>query len=90
VNRRQLEQLRKRRRRLSSTCFFTAGIGFGTAIYLLRARFPSLAQPTHGGLFLVLVALMVALFYMGARAEAEVGELDEQLRDLDEQAAKRR
>jgi hypothetical protein len=70
---------------LSSTYFFVAGIGFGTAIYLLRARFATLGQPPRLAAFLGLVGLMVASFYLGARAEAEVGDLENQIRDLDEQ-----
>jgi hypothetical protein len=85
--RRQLQFLRRRRRRLSSGCFFIAGIGFGTAIYLLRARFSSLAAPPRLAAFLALVGLMAATFWLGSRAEAEVGDLDEQIRELDEQAA---
>ena len=88
--RRALEQLRRRRRRLSSACFLFAGIGFGTALYLLRARFSTLTQPGRGVPFLALVALMVGLFWLGARAEAEVGDLDDRLRDLDERATNRR
>ena len=83
--RRQLEFLRRRRRRLSSACFFVAGIGFGTAIYLRRARFATLGQPPQLAAFLALVGLMIAAFWLGARAEAEVGDLEEQIRDLDEQ-----
>jgi hypothetical protein len=82
----ELVRLRRKRRRLSSSCFFAAGVGFGTAIYLLRARFSTLAAPNQRVLFLALVALMVIIFWLGARAEAEVGQLDEQLRDLDERA----
>lgn len=83
----QLVRQRRSRRRRSSLCFFVAGIGFGTAIYLLRARFETLGPPTQRVLFIGLVALMVAIFWLGARAEAEVGQLDEQLRDLDERTA---
>jgi hypothetical protein len=83
--RRQLEFLKRRRRRLSSACFFVAGIGFGTAIYILRARFATLGQPRQLASFLALVGLMAAAFYLGARAEAEVGSLEEQIRDLDEE-----
>jgi hypothetical protein len=84
--RQRLEVLRRQRRRFASACFFAAGVGFGTAIYLLRARFPTLTGPTHRVVFLALVGLMVGLFCLGARAESEVGELDEQLRELDERA----
>ena len=90
MNRGALEQLRRKRRRLSSACFFAAGLGFGTAVYLLRARFSSLAQPEMMVPFLGLVALMVMVFWLGARAETEVGDLDEQIRDLDERAAAER
>lgn len=85
--RRHLELLRHRRRRLSSACFFVAGIGFGTAIYLLRARFSTLHRPPQLAAFLGLVGLMVAAFWLGSRAEAEVGDLEEQIRELDERAA---
>jgi hypothetical protein len=90
VNRGALEQLRRKRKRLSSACFFVAGLGFGTAVYLLRARFSTLSQPGRLSSFLGLVSLMVMVFWLGARAESEVGDLDEQIRDLDERAAAER
>jgi hypothetical protein len=81
-----LRAQRRRRRRAASACFFAAGVGFGTAIYLLRARFATLGLPSKQLAFFALVALMAALFWAGARAEAEVGQLDERLRDLETQA----
>jgi uncharacterized membrane protein YhhN len=77
-----LAGLRRRRRRQASLCFFVAGIGFGTAIYLLRARFHSLKSPDKTLAFLFLVAVMVALFWLGTRAESDVTQLDERLREL--------
>ena len=72
---------RRRRRRFSSLCFFVAGLAFGSAFYLLRAHIALIgARPAP---FLALVALMVVVFWMGARAETEIVALDEQLRALD-------
>jgi hypothetical protein len=88
-SRRTLQRLRRARRRLSSACFFVAGVGFGSAVYLLRARFATLSQPGRFASFLLLVALMIALFWLGARADAEVDDLDEQLRELDRNEASR-
>lgn len=85
-----LERQRRARRRSSSAFFFAAGITFGTAIYLLRARFGALAEPRHRVAFCALVLLMVLLFWLGARAEAEVSSLDEKLRELRESASRRR
>ena len=85
-----VEKRRRARRRSASACFFAAGIGFGTAIYLLRARFASLQAPANRAAFFALVLLMVGLFWLGARAEAEVSDLDERLRELREAAAARR
>jgi hypothetical protein len=77
-----LASLRRRRRRQASLCFFVAGIGFGTALYLLRARFRSLNSPDKLLAFLFLVGVMVALFWLGTRAESDVTQLDERLREL--------
>ena len=79
-----LKRVRQRQRRLASGSFFVAGVGFGTALYLLRARFATLDAPSQRVAFVSLVALMVAVFWLGARAELEVGRSDEQLRDLEE------
>jgi hypothetical protein len=74
----ELKALRKKRRRLSSACFLVAGVGFGTVFYLLRARFQLVRDR---GLFAAaLLALTVGAFWLGARAEAEVAELDEKIR----------
>jgi hypothetical protein len=86
----RLLALRRRRRRLANACFFVAGTGFGTALYLLRARFATLRAPGKGAAFLALVALMALAIWLGARAETEVGQLDERLRELEERAASRR
>jgi hypothetical protein len=83
-------QRRRAQRRMASICFFAAGVGFGTAIYLLRARFTLLLLPAKRAGFVALVALMVLLFWLGARAEAEIGRLDERLRELRDAAAARR
>jgi hypothetical protein len=85
-----LKRQRRARRRSSSVFFFGAGILFGTALYLLRARFATLAEPRHRVAFCALVLVMVLLFWLGARAEAEVSTLDEKLRELRETAARRR
>lgn len=85
-----LERERRSRRRSSSAFFFATGLTFGTAIYLLRARFGALAEPRHRVAFCALVLVMVLLFWLGARAEAEVSSLDEKLRELRESAARKR
>src|SRR4051812_48926519 len=77
-----LVALRRRRRRFSSLCFFFAGIAFGTALYLVRAHFDALSDPRRRAVLFSLVGLLVALFWLGARAETEVSELDERLREL--------
>jgi hypothetical protein len=77
-----LQALRRRRRRLASACFLVAGFGFGTLAYLLRARSHELRDAGKQVTFFALVVVTVAAFWLGARAEAEVGQLDEQLRDL--------
>jgi hypothetical protein len=81
----QLVRNRRVRRRQASLCFLFAGIGFGTAIYFLRARFATL-----GPEFLLLVGIMVALFWLGARAESDVTQIDDRLREIAEARATRR
>ena len=88
-SREDLSRRRKRRRRASSLSFFAAGVGFGTCVYLLRAHFQRLAEPGRLAPFLGLVAIVAALFWLGARADAEVDQLDEELRKLDEQRDRR-
>ncbi len=73
----QLIALKRRRRRLSNASFFVAGIGFGTMIYLLRARFELVR--TARAAAAALLAITVAAFYLGARADAEVRKLDEEI-----------
>jgi hypothetical protein len=89
VDRTALLALRRRQRRLSSASFFVAGVGFGTILYLLRARFHLLREEGRyaaaGGLLLV----TLAAFWLGARADAEVQRLDEQLRELDREGRRR-
>jgi hypothetical protein len=77
-----LRALRRRKRRLASASFFVAGVGFGTLIYLLRAR-AVLRAPEKRAAFFALVALTVLAFWLGARAEAEIGPLDERIRALE-------
>ena len=72
-----LTALKKRRRRLSNASFFVAGIGFGTMIYLLRARFELVRAARAGAL--ALLAVTVAAFWLGARADAEVRKIDEEI-----------
>lgn len=84
-----LRRARRRRRRLSNCCFLLAGIGFGTAFYLVRARFPLLRAPEKGLPLLALVLLSVITFWLGARAEAEISILDEQLRRLEKETDSR-
>ena len=78
---------RRAQRRLSSACFFVAGIGFGTALYLLRARFATLGPPSQRLAFVGLLAVLIGAFWLGARAEAEVGRLEEELREVEATAA---
>ena len=80
-----LRRLRGRRRRFASACFLFAGLAFGTSLYLLRTRFLKVSGPTELPIFVGLVALMVALFVLGASAEGEVSRIDEQLQELEEQ-----
>ena len=75
----ELHALRKRRRRLSNASFFVAGIGFGTIIYLLRARFELVRAARAGAL--LLLGITVAAFYLGARADAEARKLDEEIEE---------
>jgi hypothetical protein len=84
-----LRRKRRRRRRAASLSFFAAGVGFGTCLYLLRAHFQRLAEPPRLAAFLALVVIVAALFWVGARADAEVDALDEELRALDEQRDRR-
>jgi hypothetical protein len=84
-----LRRERSRRRRLSSGCFLVAGVGFGTAFHLLRSRFAQLAAPGQAASFVALLLLTIGAFWVGARAEAEIGRLDEQLRELEERARRR-
>jgi hypothetical protein len=83
VERAALIALRRKRRRLSSASFFVAGIGFGTLIYLVRARFRLLRDEGRWAAAAAIVAVTVAAFWLGARADAEVRRLDEQIRELE-------
>ena len=80
-----LRRLRARRRRFASLCFLFAGIAFGTSLYVLRTRFVKVVGPAYWPTFIGLVALMVALFVLGASAEGEVSRIDEQLEALETQ-----
>ncbi len=80
----RLVRSRRVRRRQGSICFLFAGIGFGTALYMLRAHFSTL-----GPAFLALVALMAALFWLGTRAEADVTQIDDRLREIADARATR-
>jgi hypothetical protein len=84
MERAALMALRRKRRRLSSASFFVAGIGFGTLIYLVRARMHLVRDDGRWLGAAAIVAVTVAAFWLGARADAEVRRLDEQLRDLDD------
>jgi hypothetical protein len=75
-----LRALRRRRRRLSSACFLVAGVGFGTVFYFLRARFQLVLDRSLAAA--ALLALTVGAFWLGARAEAEVADIDEKIREL--------
>jgi hypothetical protein len=59
-------------------------VGFGTCLYLLRAHFQRLAEPGRLAPFLGLVVIVGLLFWLGARADSEVDQLDEEIRALDE------
>jgi hypothetical protein len=76
----ELVRQRRARRRQASLLFLITGISFGTALYLLRARFEMLDTTRHRLGLLGLVGIMVLTFFLGARAEAEVKALDEELR----------
>jgi hypothetical protein len=86
----ELGRKRRARRRAASLCFLAAGVGFGTALYVLRARFHQIGGGKRPLAFAALIALMAALFWFGSRLESEVGEIDEELRQLLEQASRRR
>jgi hypothetical protein len=75
--------LRRRRRRLSSASFFVAGIGFGTLLYLLRAHFTLLREDGRWAGAAALLAVTIAAFYLGARADADVRRIDEELAEKD-------
>ena len=77
----RLRALRLRRRRLAAACFFVAGVGFGTMLYLLRAHAQMLRAAGKQALALGILALTVLAFWLGARAESEVGQIDEQIRE---------
>jgi hypothetical protein len=86
ARRAELMRLRRSRRRVSSGCFFVAGVAFGTTLYLLRARFATLGAPSQRAALVGLIGVMVAIFWIGARAESEVGRIDEELRALTDDA----
>src|SRR5262249_13546726 len=77
----RLRALRRRRRRLAAACFFVAGVGFGTLLYLLRAHAQLLRAAPKQALALGIVTLTVLSFWLGARAEAELAQIDEQIRE---------
>jgi hypothetical protein len=79
----ELIALRRKRRRLSSASFFVAGVGFGTIVYLMRARFHLLRDEGRYLTAAALLAVTVAAFFLGARADAEVSKLDDQIRELE-------
>jgi hypothetical protein len=79
VDRAALTALRRRRRRLSNASFFVAGIGFGTLLYLLRAHFQLLSEEGRWAGAAALLAVTIGAFYLGARADAEVRRLDQEL-----------
>jgi hypothetical protein len=79
----ELIALRRKRRRLSSASFFVAGIGFGTLVYLMRVRFHLVRDDGRYLAAGALLAVTIAAFYLGARADAEVSKLDEQIRELE-------
>jgi hypothetical protein len=83
VDRAALTALKRRRRRLSSASFFVAGIGFGTLLYLLRAHFRLLSEEGRWAGAAALLAVTVGAFWLGARADAEVRRIDEQLAEED-------
>jgi hypothetical protein len=79
VDRPALMALKRRRRRLANASFFVAGIGFGTLLYFLRARFTLLGEEGRwAGLAELLVGTLGA-FYLGARADAEAHRIDDEL-----------
>ena len=75
--------LQRRRRRLSSASFFVAGIGFGTLLYLLRAHFTLLSDEGRWAGAAALLGVTVGAFYLGARADAEVRRIEEDLQKRD-------
>ena len=81
-----LRKLKRRRRRFASFCFLGAGIALGSAVYLLLTRADRTFDPLHLPLFLGLVALMIALYWLGANAEAEVTKIDEEIAELEAEA----
>ena len=71
------------RKKSHCASFFVAGIGFGTLLYLLRAHFRLLSEEGRWAGAAALLAVTIGAFYLGARADAEVRRLDEQLAEKD-------
>jgi hypothetical protein len=83
-----LRALRKRRRRFASASFLAAGVAFGTAVYLVVAHAERTFQPARFPFFAGLVALMVALVWLGASAENEVQRIDEEIAEIEAEAVR--
>lgn len=83
-----LRKLRRRRRRFASLCFLAAGIAFGSGIYLVITRAERAFDPAHLPIFAGLVLLLVALFWLGTSAEAEIAKIDEEIADLEAEAVR--
>lgn len=84
-----LRALRQKRRRFASAAFLAAGIAFGTLLYLVISHPERTFANAHLPVFLCLVALMAALFWLGANAEVEVSKLEREIAALEEEAVRR-
>jgi len=83
-----LRQRKRKRRRFASACFLAAGIAFGTSIYLVITRAERAFDAAHFPIFAALIVLMVALFSLGAGAEAEVARIEQEIAELEAEAVR--
>ncbi len=85
----ELTRQKRRRRRQGNLCFFAAGIGFGTTIYLLRAHFTQVMMSDKRILLGGLVAFVCSLVWLGASGESDIRRMEEELREIEQQRQQR-